>query len=304
VILGRPEDRGPEQRVRFHDATRTNTVLYVRSRTAEVAPHEAPLSIHCAFRGTELYESDDARFAVGGSGGFLVLNPGRRVWTSVAEGPPLESMSVLFDREFAQDVLRSPAASADHLLDPSGDAAREPAFFERVYAADAFVSPRLAELRARLASGRATPGWLEETFHQLLDGLARADRALAIERALVPALRPATREELFRRLHRAKDYIDASLAEPLTVPRMAAVACIAPHRFIRLYKATFGVTPHQYLSAKRLEAARALIVQTDRPVTDIALAVGFESLGSFSWLFRKRFGASPLQLRIQVRSRR
>ncbi|MEO6887705.1 MAG: helix-turn-helix transcriptional regulator [Ktedonobacteraceae bacterium] len=54
---------------------------------------------------------------------------------------------------------------------------------------------------------------------------------------------------------------------------------------------------HQYLITRRLERAQHLLLHTDRSVTEICFALGFESLGSFSWLFRQRIGCSPTTYR-------
>src|SRR5215472_12126177 len=56
-------------------------------------------------------------------------------------------------------------------------------------------------------------------------------------------------------------------------------------------------SPHQFLVSRRLERAAILLAGTDTPVTDVCYSVGFESPGSFSWLFRKRYGVSPLGYR-------
>ena len=109
----------------------------------------------------------------------------------------------------------------------------------------------------------------------------------------IPALRPASREELYRRLHRARDYAAACLDEPITLNDMARVACLSTNHFLRTFKQAFHQTPHQYLTRIRLERAQGLLAQTDQPVTDVCFAVGFESLGSFSWLFRQRVGLAP-----------
>jgi AraC-like DNA-binding protein len=68
-----------------------------------------------------------------------------------------------------------------------------------------------------------------------------------------------------------------------------------------MFKQVFGATPHQYLTARRLERARYLLAHTDQPVTEICLSVGFASLGAFSWLFRRRVGVSPAAYRRQTR---
>jgi AraC family transcriptional regulator len=66
-----------------------------------------------------------------------------------------------------------------------------------------------------------------------------------------------------------------------------------------MFKLAFRQTPMQFLQECRLAAARRLLVATDQSVTSICFAVGFESLGSFSWLFRKRFALFPSQFRVQ-----
>ena len=79
----------------------------------------------------------------------------------------------------------------------------------------------------------------------------------------------------------------------------AKAAHLSPYHFHRMFKLAFQQTPMQFLQERRLAAARRLLVATDQPITAICFAVGFESLGSFSWLFRKRFALSPSQFRGQ-----
>jgi AraC-like DNA-binding protein len=96
-----------------------------------------------------------------------------------------------------------------------------------------------------------------------------------------------------RRLLRARDTMDRSYAKPLDVPALARVALTSEAHFIRTFKDTFGETPHRYLQRRRLERAMALLRETDRPVTEICLEVGFASLGTFSRTFRRVLGMSP-----------
>ncbi len=110
-------------------------------------------------------------------------------------------------------------------------------------------------------------------------------------------VRSATRAEVYRRLMRARDFIDASFHEQLTLAHMARVACLSLHHFQRLFKELFRETPHQYLTRRRLEAARALLTETERPVTDVCMSVGFENASSFARAFRRRFGLAPEDFR-------
>jgi AraC-like DNA-binding protein len=71
--------------------------------------------------------------------------------------------------------------------------------------------------------------------------------------------------------------------------------------FIRLFKALFGETPHQYRSRAQIEKAKQLLILTDGSVTDVCFDVGFSSLGSFSALFLRRAGLPPSQFQRRYR---
>lgn len=96
-----------------------------------------------------------------------------------------------------------------------------------------------------------------------------------------------------RRLLRARDAMDAAYAEPLDIARLAAIALVSSAHFIRIFKATFGETPHRYLQRRRIERASALLRDTDLPVTEVCLAVGFTSLSTFTRTFGAVVGETP-----------
>jgi AraC-like DNA-binding protein len=74
---------------------------------------------------------------------------------------------------------------------------------------------------------------------------------------------------------------------------MAAVACLSKYHFLRLFKATYGVAPMEYVSRRRIERAQDLLRATNLTVTEVCFAVGFSSLGSFSSRFRSVVGETP-----------
>ena len=108
-------------------------------------------------------------------------------------------------------------------------------------------------------------------------------------------------EDIYRRMLRARDAMDRTYAQPLDIPSLAAIACVAEAHFIRTFRATFGETPHRYLQRRRVERAMFLLAQTRRHVTEICLEVGFTSLGTFSRTFRDVVGQSPSEFRAQAK---
>jgi AraC-like DNA-binding protein len=100
-------------------------------------------------------------------------------------------------------------------------------------------------------------------------------------------------QELLTRLCLARDWLREDAEPRPSVHQVARRAGIAPHHFIRLFKAVFGETPHQYRSLAQIERAKHLLILTDQTVTNVCMAVGFSSLGSFSSLFTRRVGLAP-----------
>ena len=108
--------------------------------------------------------------------------------------------------------------------------------------------------------------------------------------------------ELLRRLLRARDRMAAAPEEDWSVARGARVSGVSPDHFARSFRQAFGVPPHRYLLTLRLERARALLRDTEQPVTDIAFACGWKSLGTFGRTFRDVVGETPSAFRKRVAS--
>jgi AraC-like DNA-binding protein len=98
-------------------------------------------------------------------------------------------------------------------------------------------------------------------------------------------------------LRRARDLMDARYAEPLSLDDMAAVAGFSRYHFAREFRVVFGETPRAYLSRRRVERAKDLLVHANLTVTEVCMVVGFSSLGSFSRRFRELVGCSPTEFR-------
>lgn len=109
-------------------------------------------------------------------------------------------------------------------------------------------------------------------------------------------------EDRNRRMLRARDAMDLRFAEPLDVPALARIAHVSRAHFSRQFAATFGESPHRYLQRRRIERAMDLLRESDRPVTEICLDVGFNSLGTFSRTFREIVGESPSSYRARFRA--
>lgn len=97
---------------------------------------------------------------------------------------------------------------------------------------------------------------------------------------------------LYRRIVQAKLFIDSNYADKIDVDNISNEAYFSKFHFIRLFKTIYGKTPHQYLKTIRIEKAQQ-ILKSGNSVTEACFSVGFESLSSFSALFKRMTGESP-----------
>jgi AraC family transcriptional regulator len=169
----------------------------------------------------------------------------------------------------------------------------------------AHIHPRDARISARMGQ-MANSETVEddalrtgEQFTLLARDLILLDRATNKALNSLPGFKPATREELFRRICRGRDFIHAEAFGTLRIDEIASAACLSPFHFHRAFTKAFGIAPHKYVTRLRIEkAAELLTAHRELTVLAIAQKVGFKSVTSFSSLFRRHLGVSPLGFRI------
>lgn len=91
--------------------------------------------------------------------------------------------------------------------------------------------------------------------------------------------------------------MDRHFEEPLNLDRLATVAGVSKYHFARTFEAAYGETPIRYLTRRRIERAQDLLRSANLTVTEICMAVGFASLGSFSTRFTQLVGETPSEYR-------
>ena len=269
-----------------------NAVLWGRgNREYYVHDFPGPLSIKAVLKGSAEWRAANSRFELD-AGSFLILNDHQPYSMTITPGPPVETFCIFFERGFVEDAWRSASSSDARLLDDP----ERPAvlgFEERLRPRSGRIDRTLRRMREQAAFGEDAEG----AFYDLALGLVDLRVELAREIARLPAVRASTRQELHARVQRGRQAMDEMLTENLPLKNIARLAHLSPFHFHRAFCAVFGETPLGYRTRRRLERAARLLKETEVPVIDVCLDTGFESPGSFSTLFRRRYGASPTEFR-------
>lgn len=100
------------------------------------------------------------------------------------------------------------------------------------------------------------------------------------------------KQYLYRQIVRAKLYIDANYSSAIDLDNIADEACFSKFHFARLFRNIYSKTPHQYLTELRIQRSKNLLEQ-GASVKEVCFAVGFDSITSFTGLFKRRIGLTP-----------
>jgi len=98
--------------------------------------------------------------------------------------------------------------------------------------------------------------------------------------------------DIYQRIATAKIFIDENYDEAIGLEEISQQAFLSRFHFHRLFTRIYRSTPHRYLTQKRIEKAKQLLAE-NKAINDVCCEVGFESLGSFSTLFKKEIGFAP-----------
>ena len=93
------------------------------------------------------------------------------------------------------------------------------------------------------------------------------------------------------------DYVDENLDTDLSLDELAKLCNIGNYYFIRLFKQSIGVTPHQYVMQRRIKKAKRLLKATNWGILQIAIETGYKNSSSFGHSFKTLVGVSPSEYR-------
>lgn len=96
-----------------------------------------------------------------------------------------------------------------------------------------------------------------------------------------------------RRIARVNEVVESRLNKPPTLREMAVAASMSPFHFQRAFRATTGLSPHEYVAARRMERAWQMLRMPGNTVAQIAATIGFADVAHFRRAFRRQFNSSP-----------
>ena len=220
---------------------------------------------------------------------FYFLNAGDRLEINFRNSVRLETLLIQFSDQFMGDWLNYKHSGTINLLENAAPNNNDAWAIPNIpFEYNAAVINQLNRIR----TGRQNEDE-DAILFELLESFWLLNEGLKPDLARIGAKRKSTREELYRRLLMAKDFIHDNFKASPTIDTIAAEACLDKFHFLKLFKSRYGITPHQYLVKLKLAHAHALLSTGKYSAFEACHIAGFESQGSFTNLFKKTYGLLP-----------
>ncbi len=256
------------------------------------------LSVKSFYHGSARYQVQQREYEVNEKN-YLILNDCTKYDLTIDNASPVESFCVFFAPDFVGEVVSELSSSEEQLLDFSVKKEASIKLLERNYRHGGEVS-NILQL-GRDSSGRCMSGIeREEFYYALLNAVLFQNSNSLKETDLLTSKKKSTREEIYRRLHYARDFIDCCYPENLTLKKISQVAMLSENHLLRNFKQIFSISPFQYITQLKIAEARRQIIETDKSITEIATSLGYSSISNFSYYFKNMTGLSPVELRKKV----
>jgi AraC family transcriptional regulator len=251
--------------------------------------------IKYVIEGVEKYTLNGQGYTLG-AGQYLLSNATHEGHIEVESKTPVTGVCINIEPEVLSEVIAShrmpDTAYSDKAL---GQFFHTDHFLEHIYEAKSSnLGQILRGVCLTLKNNLADKNEWDKAFFYTLSEKILADQIPVFKQLQnIPSIKSSTKKDLYKRISKGKDFIDNSFSSPLTIEAVAKAACMSEYHFFRLFKANFGLSPHQYILKKRLEYGFSILQQDKYAVSEAAFESGFSDIYSFSKAFKKHFGCMP-----------
>lgn len=244
--------------------------------------------------GKERYTIDKQPYDIA-TGSYLLLNCEKEAKVEIESKKKVKGICINISPAVIADAVSSLARPDTPYSDPGlASFFYTDHFLENQYNADhTLLGDKLQRISQGIKHNTLSAGHINtELFFDIAEGLIADQTTVFKQLQSIRAVKSVTKRDLCRRLMRGREFMDACFTQSLSIEQVAQAAAMSEFHFFRLFKNMFGLSPHQYILHKRLQAASQLL-KTGYSVSEAAMDCGFTDIYTFSKAFKKRFGMPP-----------
>lgn len=275
-----------------------NYIVYSQLKTLDDQPKQSQgIGIKYVLNGKEQYSVNGKTMNVMPHQ-FLLVNHKSEVGCRIQSSEVVKGVCLFLNTNMVGDVYRNMTNTDEKLLDEPFTHSKVPfQCFERIYDAHQSNLGLYVLQVSSLIEKHPNYTFSENLYYQLAQNVVINQKEEFKRVNAIIAKKASTREELYRRLLVAKNYIEANFDKKTEIEAIARIANISTFHFFRTFKQVFNISPHQYILNLRLKKAAQLLKKRQNSITDIAYQVGFADIHAFSKAFKKNYQVAPSYFR-------
>jgi AraC family transcriptional regulator len=282
-----------------------NQITYRRSATDEGDEKlNNGFSLKFVLAGHKVYQIKKRTLSIY-SDCFLPIKKGTLYSNTVGSETPSQELSIVFDNLFVKDFEKVWLLNDEQLLDNNlNERIKEDIFTENIYSFGGNLKYNIYNLKAQIDLNVQDELLLNEYLHHCLANYYTIYHKEAFARVgKLQFLRLSTRNEIYQRLKLAKEFIYANYHQNIVLEQISSYSCLSVNHLLRTFKQAFNQTPHQFLTQIRLQRSLFLLKNTEYPINEVVMMIGFESPSSFIRLFKQKYNTTPLAYRSMFKSK-
>lgn len=275
----------------------STNAYYFKSNSLNSGEHVSRLSIRTVFDGYQ-YHQVNKKDLILKKDNYLLINEGEEFHSEIATQKDIEGILVAFDKEDVLSLFSALNKKEEQLLDdPFNVVSKEINLQSQSVQLKSDLKLLLNQVKYGIVHEVQYKTYFEEIFMKILKQIFNDQTQIKRSIDQLEFKKASTKQEIFQRVRKSKDHIDIHLENNLSIKDLSKVAMMSPFHYVRNFKKIYHLSPHQYLTAQRINKAKFLLRDTDSSIGDICQQVGLINSSSFTRLFKRNEGCTPHQYR-------
>lgn len=270
-----------------------NVALNIKCREASRTGVESPYSLFINRKGFSYCTVNRQQYRIE-TNAFLFTQPGDIYDLIIDNTDQTEICNIHINREFFNNAAYSLTTSSSTQLDKPYHPDDALHFFTQLHEKDEVTKYLIAQLSKLPSNDTAN---FERLLIDIIENLLIKNQTVRSKISRLPFLKGSVREDIYRRLATARDYIHSNYEKAIDLDDISIETGMSKFHFLRMFRIFYGITPYQYLSDIRMKKAADLLETTNSSINEIAASVGFEYPNSLIKAFRKTYNIAPHQYR-------
>lgn len=250
----------------------------------------SPLSLKLVTQGTERYTVHGSTLGVH-KGAFLLVNRGEKLETHVKSKDFTTGLCIYPPQDLIEEVFSNNLRPMEKQLDAPEHKKADAHFTTRVLQLNSpgSLSTYLSQMLNRIPYAPKHSQWWLDFYLELAECLIADQHTVETHLRQLPSVKRQTREELFRRISRAREFIHDHRFSNISIHALSEVSALSKYHLLRTFKAAFGESPYQYILKLKLQEAMRLL-DAGYSLKDISDKVGYSDEKNLKKTLRKSTG--------------